>query len=922
MRLLTLALLFVAIPSAALGRAPAARAGGDAATVGQVERLLRTGRYEQARKAADGVRRRGRSVRLAILAARAERALGELRDARARLEEASITAPDDLPLRAELIKVLEALGDRGALKDLTNRTYEDWSRGRVDRKNAAQLTAVAIAVRQDGNWEDANATFRDAVKADPRAVEAHLEWGATFLEKHAADNAALSFKDALKTDPENPDAHAGLARALLDASYDEAAAERELAAALAVNPRHAQALALRGEIALDAEEFATVTEVVAALRRTNPRDPDAAWLAASRALLLEDRPGFEAERDRRLEARPGDGEFFWRTAEALVRHRRYEDAREVAEAGVAVAPGHARLLASVGTTRLRLGDEAAGLEALKRAWDRDPYNVRTFNQLELFEKIIPSRYVTVATAHLRFRVEPAARAAIEKVVAPFLEATYASYVARYGVEPKGPIVFELYGRPEHFAVRTVGLPRLGVAGVCFGRVITSLSPTNGDLNWGMVLAHELAHTFALELSRARVPRWFTEGLAELEASRLRPEWRRTEDLELAAAYKADALAPLASLSQSFVRARSPEAASLAYMQSAVALEWLEARFGFEKIREALVAFGRGARGPAVLAAATGLPPESLERAFREELDRRAKPYAGQFLPETTARVGGFGRAAESAGARDAAPAIAGVARLARDDVEGAQRALGPARARPGAARDPLVRYLEAGVALHTDRAGEAAALLDGLIAGGVDGYDVQLRRALAALRGGDRQGLERHLLRASALAPGRVEPRALLAEHFRAAGRADARAGVILELARLDPQSGRVAKEALADSARAGRPGAVVDLAPMALFIDPDDPEVHAAHGRALAELGKTTDAARALELALAFTPRDPPALHRLAAALYDRLGETRRAAAHRQAAAVSAGPRDAGPLNAPRGSPPRPRPVPAAPQGPLPPTP
>src|SRR5205814_838321 len=102
---------------------------------------------------------------------------------------------------------------------------------------------------------DANANLRAAVKADRRATEANLEWGDIFLEKHAAGNAEASFKDVLRLEPHHPDAHAGLARVLIEQSYDEAAAEQELAAALAVNPRQARALALRGEIALDAEEL-------------------------------------------------------------------------------------------------------------------------------------------------------------------------------------------------------------------------------------------------------------------------------------------------------------------------------------------------------------------------------------------------------------------------------------------------------------------------------------------------------------------------------------------------------------------------------------------------------------------------------------------------------------------------------------------
>jgi len=85
----------------------------------------------------------------------------------------------------------------------------------------------------------------------------------------------------------------------------------------------------------------------------------------------------------------------------------------------------------------------------------------TFSPLE---KVIPARYTMVSTAHLRFRVEPAARPAIEAVVAPFLEETYQRYVARYRFEPRGPVVFELYGAEEHYAVRTVGLPASGWRG--------------------------------------------------------------------------------------------------------------------------------------------------------------------------------------------------------------------------------------------------------------------------------------------------------------------------------------------------------------------------------------------------------------------------------------------------------------------------
>ena len=134
----------------------------------------------------------------------------------------------------------------------------------------------------------------------------------------------------------------------------------------------------------------------------------------------------------------------------------------------------------------------------------------------------------MSSAHLRFRVPTAGRAAIAEVVAPYLEERYRDYVARYGFEPRGPVMFELYGDPHDFAVRTVGLPASGVAGVCFGRVITSQAPTNHAFNWGMVLAHELAHVFAIELSRSRVPALVHRGaLRGRDHARCGPNGRAT-----------------------------------------------------------------------------------------------------------------------------------------------------------------------------------------------------------------------------------------------------------------------------------------------------------------------------------------------------------------------------------------------------------
>jgi tetratricopeptide (TPR) repeat protein len=470
-------------------------------------------------------------------------------------------------------------------------------------------------------------------------------------------------------------------------------------------------------------------------------------------------------------------------------------------------------------------------------------------------------------------VPASARVAIERVVAPYLEERYRDYVARYGFSPKGPVTFELYGEHREFAVRTIGLPTIGVSGVCFGRLITSQSPTNRAFNWGMVLAHELAHVFAIELSRSRVPRWFTEGLSEVETMRARPEWARHDDISLYGAWRRDELPTLVSLSTSFASARTTEESARAYAHAALAVDFLERRFGFPALREALAAYGRGERDPAVLERLARMPAAVLESAFRAELATRFARYRDQYLPTQTWT----------------GPLRAALAAIATGEVPRAQKTVDDLRANPHASDDDraAATFIAGEIALARKNADAAVEAFSGLLALSPprDGYDVRVRLALAEIhrrRGGD---AEVHLRRAVELDPSRLEPHALLAELYAHDGRAADRLNALAAALRLDPQTDRVAKEVVFGSAKAGRAARVLELAPIAIFIDPADPELHAALGRALAGTNKPVPAAAALEHALALGVRDPVPVHATLAGLYDAIGNRGKADAHRAAA-------------------------------------
>jgi tetratricopeptide (TPR) repeat protein len=849
---------------------------------------LRAGQYEEARRLAESNDRRHRPDATATwIAARAEIALGLYAQARERLEKALERAPRNFRLRHVLCDVLTLQGDDAALRLLTNQTRDDWNMGRVDTRNVDVLLAVAAIDRLNDNWQGANDKLRTAVRAAPGDTRPNVLWGNLFLEKHAVAEAETSFRAALATDPHDPDAHVGLATVLLRKHYDVPAADRELAVALKINHRHAGGLALRAEIAIDGEDFDTAAALLAEIRRTNPHDPTAAWLSAARARLLDDLVGYRRERDAHAILHPADGAFYAETADILIRHRRTDDARAVVEECGAVDPQNSHCQSVLGTTLLRLGDETAGVEALRRAWKRDPYDARTYNLLELYENVIP-RMQTVSTKHLLFRIDPEARGAIERVVAPYLEETYVRYAAKYGFDPKGPIVFELYANPQQFAIRTVGLPGIAVEAVCFGRVIASQSPTNGAMNWGMVLTHELAHVFAIELSRSRGPLWFTEGLAELETMRARPEWTRHADRSLWGAATRGEMASLAALSNAFVLARDAEETTRAYAEAAAALDYLDRTFGFARIRGALLRFGTGARGLDVVAEAMNVPASTLERGFRADLAARYAGFEGQYLPAETLRLPRDvdGQAVDARpGTGTLSPeeladgqARAGLAELRLGHTEAARRAHARAVAIPGGADLRSVLFLRGEIALALRDADEARGAFlrmlalagrtgdgDGTSHGdnpgtadasGADGYDVRVRLALAEIHRGDPLAAENHLRRAIAFDPGSAEATGLLVEVLGdpswRGSRYEDRLRAIASTLRLEPLHAELATELVLGLARRGHVAEVIEAAPLAIFIRPGMPALHAALGRALAQTGKSAAAVGALERALA----------------------------------------------------------------------
>src|SRR5690606_30893937 len=266
----------------------------------------------------------------------------------------------------------------------------------------------------------------------------------------------------------------------------------------------------------------TLNEVFA----VNPNSLERHSLLATSHWVRDDTAAYEAEKKKVFGLNPRFARFFHIVARSAVREHRYKEAIELEKEAVAVMPTYYEAMEAIGTGYLRLGLEKEGLEWLRKAWKGDQYNLRTKNTLDLFEDWIPREYSFASSANFKIRYHNDEKAVYRRYLEPLLESAYADMVKRYGFTPARPVVVELFQNADHYSVRTIGLPNLNALGVCFGQVITAMSPSVGDINWAMVLWHELGHVFAIQLSRSRVPRWFTEGLSEYETVLARPEWRR------------------------------------------------------------------------------------------------------------------------------------------------------------------------------------------------------------------------------------------------------------------------------------------------------------------------------------------------------------------------------------------------------------
>ena len=762
-----------------------------------------------------------------------------------------------------------ALRDLGRAKEASQGFewfIDEFNAGRIDAKDPAQMFYVAEASRYIRQYQDANDVYRDVIDRAGRsltAVEANIRWGHLFLSKYAAADAQQSFEEVLRLDSKHPDAHAGMAEVKLEQSYDIAGALRHIEQALAVNKRHVPSLLVRAGVEIDQNKWSAATATLQEVFAVNPFSFEGHALLATIHWLKGEMPAYQAVKKKVLSTNPLYGELLHIVARSAVREHRYAEAIELEKEAVKIDPEYYEAMQAIGTGYLRLGKEKEGIEWLRRAWKGDEYNVRTFNTLELFEDHIPRSYSFRSGKHFKIRYHNDEKELLSRYLEPLLEKAYASMVKRYKFRPTEPVVLELYQDPDHYSVRTVGLPNLGALGVCFGQVITAMSPSAGDINYAMVLWHELSHVFAIQISNSRVPRWYTEGLSEYETVLARPEWRRENDADVWAAMREGKLPSVAELNYGFMKPSMKEV-MVAYHMSSLTIEYIAETYGFDKIVEGLGLFARGMETPEVVEKITGKKVAAFDAEFRAHLERRLRPYRGSLhIPES-----GYDDLKKLEAAAAARPQSARAqADLALGYFYDANAAKAEAAAKKALAIDGkhhIALYISAELALRGRDAARAKKLYEDLIRAGGDSFDVRSRLGMIAGQAGDTAAAEKHYCAAKRLDPERSYPYQALFDLYEKAGAKEKALRELETYVTIEQMQYGPVKQLVTEYAGLARWSKVAAYGELAAEINPFDVELLLLLGKANVELGRADRALFHYDSALVAKPplRRPAVAH------------------------------------------------------------
>ena len=535
-----------------------------------------------------------------------------------------------------------------------------------------------------GDLQAANAFFRTALELDPESFTIRERWGRLFLATHQADEAVRLFMEALDLNEDYTPARLGLAAVALGRFEDRARTIVE--EVLEGDGRHIEAHLISARMSLEVGAVGPAREALdeaLAIAEALDLPPLEVYSLHAAADVLQ---GITASEwtDRALAQNPSYGEIHATPAYYYLINRRYREAVELLFEAVRIQPDLWTAHAELGVNLFRQNRVEEAQAHLALAYRGDPFSAQTVNTLRLIDSLenfvvlrreLPERDVdtdadlggeaaavtgerisaapgettaavsaetTAATgatptpgettaATSETAANPAMLLRLHKDEAPVIDAYVTDLVAdsihafteRYQFELKEDVVVELYPEHDDFAVRTLGLPGIGLLGVAFGYLVAMDSPSGsreGEFHWGTTLWHEIAHIFTLEATGNLVPRWFSEGVSVFEEWSTGPLPGRHIPVRVLEAMADDRFLPVAELDGGFMRPTYEGQVIVSYTQAGLLCQYIAREWGQQGLVDMLNGFADGLDTVGAIRRGLGVAPEDLDRGFREFLE--------------------------------------------------------------------------------------------------------------------------------------------------------------------------------------------------------------------------------------------------------------------------------------------------------------
>jgi tetratricopeptide (TPR) repeat protein len=729
-------------------------------------------------------------------------------------------------VRVRLGQLLMMRGETGQAGTVLSRLENFFNNGLL--QTSRELVLLGRAMELLGSYSDANYAYEQAYKEDKQNVDGLVEWGQLFLSKYNISDARQCFEDALEVNANHPGALLGMARVEMETSnyYDKAREYLDRAARAA--PEDPRVLLTRAELQIYDSDCGQAVDLADDVLEERPRHLESMVVKAACEFLGDRDAAFEAQKDNALALKPDFARLYTETARYSLLVHRYTEAVELYEKALELSPGYPDALLGIGIGLTRIGREDEGVRYLEKAFKADPYNVRAFNMVELYEKTMPD-YEFTRYDGFRLRTHKSQQDTLAELMPPLIDESIDVFEDKYDFEARDPVDVEIYPNPATFGVRSVGLPNISPHGVCFGRVVIARSPSDGNFNWRQVVWHEMAHVYHIQKANYRVPRWFTEGLAEYETNVKDPAWVRHHDSDIVAAMRADTIPSVVELDKRFTQARSYKGILQAYHLSSLVIHYIVGDHGFEAINAMLDGFAEHRDTGVVIEKVLGMSVDEFDKGFLAWLQRRYRGFNQQFVfdimdvesPDTLRD-----KLAEDAD-NPVLRAKLAASNALRGDRKSAEDALEEALERHP--DSPEVQYVAAFLALKLGRAKDAYEHATKILDMNKDGYELRVLLGHIAMTLEDRVAAEVHLTAATQLWGDGSEAWArlrMLAESKDDAELEERATQRLFELDQNNPLVARQYTELLVENGEFDRAAKAVDRW---IAIDPFQPDAHRA---------------------------------------------------------------------------------------------